>query len=324
MARPGEKRAPGTEAANRTMRIVFMGTPEFGAASLRALLRDRCDVAAVFTQPDKPRGRGMRLVPSPVKEVALASGLPVLQPATLKDGAALAALRALAPDLLAVVAYGKILPAEFLQVPALGGVNVHASLLPKYRGSAPIQWAVLNGDRTTGVSVQLLAPALDSGAVLSSRETEIGEYESSGQLSDRLKEMGAELLVETVRRIEAGTAVAVPQDESRASYTRPLDKSMSPIDWNKSPREINKWICGLNPWPVATMELGGTLLRVFGAAYTDHATDLPPGALVSAGGDGLEIACGGGSTILITELQAPGKKRMSAGEYLRGHPLKAT
>jgi methionyl-tRNA formyltransferase len=306
------------------MRIVFMGTPEFGAASLRALLRDGCDIAAVFTQPDKPRGRGMKLVPSPVKEVAAANGLPVLQPATLKDGTALAQLRALSPDLLVVVAYGKILPADFLAEPTLGGINVHASLLPKYRGSAPIQWAVLNGDKTTGVTVQVLAPALDSGAVLSSRETEIGEFETSGQLSDRLKEMGAELLVDTVRRIGAGTAVPVPQDESRASFTRPLDKSMSPIDWNKTPREINKWICGLNPWPVATMVLDGTVLRVFGAAYTDHVTNLSPGTLVSAGKDGLEIACGGGGTIRITELQAPGKKRMSAGEYLRGHPLPST
>jgi methionyl-tRNA formyltransferase len=301
-----------------------MGTPEFGAASLRALIRDGCDVAAVFTQPDKPKGRGMHLVPSPVKEVAAANGLPVLQPATLKDGTALAQLRALSPDLLVVVAYGKILPADFLAEPTLGGINVHASLLPKYRGSAPIQWAVLNGDKTTGVTVQVLAPALDSGAVLSSRETEIGEHESSGQLSERLKDLGAELLVETVRRIEAGTAVPVPQDESRASFTRQLDKSMSPIDWNKTPREINKWICGLNPWPVATMELGGAVFRVFGAVYTENVTDLCPGTLVSAGKAGLEVACGGGRTILITELQAPGKKRMGAGEYLRGHPLQTT
>jgi len=304
------------------MRIVFMGTPDFGAASLRALLEDGAEVVAVFTQPDRPRGRGMRLEASPVKALAMEHGIPVYQPETLKDGAATEILRSLAPELLVVVAYGKILPEPFLRVARLGSINVHASLLPKYRGSAPIQWAVLNGDKITGVSIQYMEPALDSGAVIASAETEIGEFETSGQLFARLMDMGARLLVDTVHSIGNGTAVAVAQDESQASFCKMLDKSMSPIDWSRRPREIVKHICGLDPWPVATMELEGKNFRVFGARYTDNHTHKTPGSVVSAGTDGLEIACGGGATLLITELQAPGKKRMSSADYLRGHPLR--
>ncbi|MDO4749912.1 MAG: methionyl-tRNA formyltransferase [Eubacteriales bacterium] len=304
------------------MRIVFMGTPDFGAASLRGLLDSGYDVVAVFTQPDRPRGRGMRLEPSPVKALAVERGIPVYQPATLRDGKATELLRDIAPDLLVVVAYGKILPEDFLRVARLGSINVHASLLPKYRGSAPIQWAVLNGDKTTGVSIQYMEAALDSGAVISSTETEIGEFETAGELFDRLMIMGADLLVDTVRAIGEGTAVAVPQDESKVSFCKMLDKSMSPIDWNRTPREIVKHICGLDPWPVATMELEGKVFRVFGAAYTKNKTDKAPGSIVSAGSEGIEFACADGSTLLITELQAPGKKRMSSADYLRGHPLK--
>jgi methionyl-tRNA formyltransferase len=303
------------------MRIVFMGTPDFAAASLRALLDAGENVVGVFTQPDKPRGRGMKAGPSPVKELAEAKGVPVYQPETLRDGAATELLRALKPELLAVVAYGKILPEDFLRVAERGSVNVHASLLPKYRGSAPIQWAVLNGDDKTGVSVQYMEPELDSGDVIAGRETPIGEFETSGELFGRLKELGAELLVEVVRRMEAGTATSTPQDAGAVSFTKRLDRSMSPIDWNKSPREIVKWICGLDPWPAATMELGGTSLRVFGAAYTDNVTDKSPGSVVSVGERGLEMACGGGKTLLVTELQAPGGKRMRAADYLRGHPV---
>ena len=305
------------------MRIVFMGTPDFAEESLRALLEAGEDVAAVFTQPDKPRGRGMQESFSPVKTLAVERGIPVYQPATFKDGTATELLRTLAPELLVVVAYGRILPQTFLDVAKYGSINVHGSLLPKYRGAAPIQWAVLNGDKTTGVSVQYMAAAMDAGDVIASRETEIGEFETSGELFDRLKTLGAELLVETVRKIASGDVVRVPQNEADATYTKMLHKEMCPIDWNKSPREIVKHICGLDPWPVATAELGGVSFRVFGAEYTDTKTALAPGKIVSAGKVGIEVACGGGQTLRITEIQAAGKKRMSAAAFLLGHPMKA-
>ena len=305
------------------MRIVFMGTPDFAEESLRALLEAGEDVAAVFTQPDKPRGRGMQESFSPVKTLAVERGIPVYQPVTFKDGAATELLRTLAPELLVVVAYGRILPQTFLDVAKYGSINVHGSLLPKYRGAAPIQWAVLNGDKTTGVSVQYMAAAMDAGDVIASRETEIGEFETSGELFDRLKTLGAELLAETVRKIASGSVIRVPQNEADATYTKMLDKNMSPIDWNKSPREIVKHICGLNPWPVATTELGGVSFRVFGAEYTDTRTALAPGKIISAGKAGIEVACGGGRSLRITEVQAAGKKRMSAAAFLLGHPMKA-
>ena len=305
------------------MRIVFMGTPDFAEESLRALLEAGEDVTAVFTQPDKPRGRGMRESFSPVKALAVERGIPVYQPVTFKDGAATELLRTLAPELLVVVAYGRILPQAFLDVAKYGSINVHGSLLPKYRGAAPIQWAVLNGDKTTGVSVQYMAAAMDAGDVIASRETEIGEFETSGELFDRLKTLGAELLAETVRKIASGRVIRVPQNEADATYTKMLDKNMSPIDWNKSPREIVKHICGLNPWPVATTELGGVSFRVFGAEYTDTRTALAPGKIISAGKAGIEVACGGGRSLRITEGQAAGKKRMSAAAFLLGHPMKA-
>ena len=304
------------------MRIVFMGTPDFASASLKKLIDEKFDVVGVFTQPDKPKGRGMELCASPVKELALENGLPVFQPVKMRDGTALAQIKALEPDILVVVAYGRILPDDILAVPKYGAINVHGSLLPKYRGAAPIQWAVLNGDKITGVTTMYLASEMDTGDIIYTAETEIGEYETSGELFDRLKDMGAELLVKTLRDIDAGTAPRTPQDHSKASYVTMLDKSICPIDWNKTPREVLKHIYGLQPWPVATMELEGKTVRVFAAKYTDGKTEKTPGAVVSTDKGGLEIACANGETLLITELQAPGKKRMGAEDYLRGHQIK--
>ena len=304
------------------MRIVFMGTPDFASASLKKLIDEKFDVVGVFTQPDKPKGRGMELSASPVKELALENDLPVSQPVKMRDGTALAQIKALEPDILVVVAYGRILPDDILAVPKYGAINVHGSLLPKYRGAAPIQWAVLNGDKITGVTTMYLASEMDTGDIIYTAETEIGEYETSGELFDRLKDMGAELLVKTLRDIDVGTAPRTPQDHSKASYVTMLDKSICPIDWNKTPREVLKHIYGLQPWPVATMELEGKTVRVFAAKYTDGKTKKMPGAVVSTDKGGLEIACAGGETLLITELQAPGKKRMGAEDYLRGHQIK--
>ncbi len=300
------------------MRIVFMGTPDFAAASLEKLIADNFDVVAVFTQPDKPKGRGMEMSFSPVKELALAHNLPVYQPAKMRDGEAYNIIKSLEPDILVVVAYGKILPDDILAIPKFGAVNVHGSLLPKYRGAAPIQWAVLNGDKITGVSTMYLASEMDTGDVIYTDSTEIGEYETSGELFDRLMIMGANLLAKTLVDIDAGVAPRTPQDHGQASYVSQLDKSICPIEWDKSPREVLKHIYGLQPWPVATMELENKVYRVFAADYTESKTHKNPGEIVSAGNDGLEVACANGETLMIKELQAPGKKRMAAGDFLRG------
>lgn len=305
-----------------SMRIVFMGTPDFAAASLKKLIDEKYDIAAVFTQPDKPRDRGMKLSYSPVKELALENNIPVYQPTKLRDGTATELIKSLRPDILVVVAYGRILPDDMLEVPKYGAINVHASLLPKYRGAAPIQWAVLNGDKITGVTTMYLASEMDTGDIIYTSETEIGEFETSGELFDRLMVMGAELLDRTLRDIEAGTAPRKPQDHGKASYVKMLDKSLSPIDWVKTPREIIKQIYGLQPWPVATAELDGKVFKIYSAEYTQNKTVKAPGSVVSAGKKGIEIACLGGETLLITELQAAGKKRMKASDYLLGHPIK--
>lgn len=303
------------------MRVVFMGTPDFAAASLKKLIEEDFDIAGVFTQPDKPKGRGMEMAFSPVKEVAIAHNLPIFQPEKMRDGTVLGIVKELNPDILVVVAYGRILPDDILAVPKYGAVNVHGSLLPKYRGAAPIQWAVLNGDTVTGVTTMYLAHDMDAGDIIYTAETEIGEFETAGELFDRLMDMGAELLVKTLRDIEAGTAPRTPQDHSRATYVKMLDKSICPIDWNKSPREIVKHIYGLQPWPVATMELDGKSFRVFAADYTEQKTDKAPGGVVRADDKGIVIACADGQCLRITELQAPGKKRMSAADFLRGHRI---
>lgn len=304
------------------MRIVFMGTPDFAAASLKKLIDEKYDIAAVFTQPDKPRDRGMKLSYSPVKELALENNIPVYQPTKLRDGTATELIKSLRPDILVVVAYGRILPDDMLEVPKYGAINVHASLLPKYRGAAPIQWAVLNGDKITGVTTMYLASEMDTGDIIYTSETEIGEFETSGELFDRLMVMGAELLDRTLRDIEAGTAPRTQQDHSKASYVKMLDKSLSPIEWAKTPREIIKQIYGLQPWPVATAELDGKVFKIYSAEYTQNKTVKAPGSVVSAGKKGIEIACLGGETVRITELQAAGKKRMKASDYLLGHPIK--
>ena len=304
------------------MRVIFMGTPDFAAASLKKLIEENYEIVGVFTQPDKPRGRGMSMSFSPVKELALAHGLPVFQPEKMRDGTARDIVESLKPDILVVVAFGRILPDDILAIPPLGSVNVHGSILPKYRGSAPIQWAVLNGDKTTGVSTMYLASELDAGDVIYTSETEIGEFETSGELFDRLMRMGAELLHQTLTDIASGTAPRTPQNEDEVSYAKPLDKSICPIDWSRTSREIVKHIYGLQPWPVATAEIQGGVFKIFAVEYTGNTSAKAPGTIVSAGKQGIEFVCGDGKTLRVTELQAPGKKRMKAADYLLGHPIK--
>ena len=302
------------------MKIVFMGTPDFAACSLQKLIDEGFEIAGVFCQPDRPRDRGHKLVPCAVKQTAQEAGLPVYQPEKLRDGTALALLQDLAPDLIAVVAYGKLIPDDILALPKYGCVNVHGSLLPRYRGSAPIQRAVLSGDEFTGVTTMYLSSGMDEGDMIYSEKTAIGKTETSGELFDRLAPMGAELLVRTLRAIEAGTAPRVPQEHSDATYAPPLSREESPIDWTKSARLVLKHIYGMQPWPCATAELGGTSFKVFAAEAAER-TEKAPGTVLSAGKTGIQVACGGGESVRITELQAAGGRRMAAGAYLLGHPL---
>ena len=302
------------------MRVVFMGTPDFAACSLKKLIEEGFDIVGVFTQPDKPRSRGMKMQPSAVKAAALEAGLPIFQPESMRTEESLKMLSELKPDILAVVAYGKLLPDAMLELPRYGAVNVHGSLLPKYRGAAPIQWAVLNGDEKTGVSTMYLSHDMDAGDVIFSEETCIGEQETSGELFDRLADMGAALLVKTLRAIELGEAPRTPQDHSQATYTKMITKDLCPIDWTRSAREIVKHVCGLSPWPVATAELQGEHFKIF-RVEPDARTSAVPGTMLSADRKGIRIACGNGESVRIVELQVPGKRRMSAADYLLGHPM---
>ncbi|SHH50181.1 methionyl-tRNA formyltransferase [Sporobacter termitidis DSM 10068] len=302
------------------MRIVFMGTPGFAAVSLRRLYEDGHDILAVFTQPDKPQGRGMKLACCPVKELALAHGTPVLQPTTLRDGETLYLLHALRPDVIAVVAYGRLLPEEILRLPPYGCINIHGSILPKYRGAAPIQRAVLNGETETGVTSMYMAPEMDAGDIIMIKKTPIGDDETSGELFERLSVLGAELLSETVAALENGTAARTKQNDGEATFAPPLTKELAPLDWTKRAREITAQVRGLNPWPVATACIGGAAFKVFKARGRECPSGKAPGTVISAEADGIEIACADG-TVTILELQAPGGKRMAAADYLRGHPI---
>lgn len=302
------------------MRILFMGTPNFAVSSLEQLYVDGHDICGVFTQPDKPKNRGMKIVTSPVKDLATRHHTPVYQPVTLRDGIAYETLKALEPELIAVVAYGKILPQDILNIPKYGCVNIHGSILPKYRGSAPIQWAVLNGEKETGVTAICMSEEMDAGDILAIKKTTIFENETAGTLFSRLGLLGAELLSETVRSISAGRAAAMPQNHEEATFAPPLTKAMSPVDWTKPADVILNQIRGLNPWPVATANLAGINFKIYDAMKTDSSKNLDPGKIISAEIEGIEVACSGGS-IIIKELQAPGGKRMNAADYLRGHPL---
>lgn len=303
------------------MKIVFMGTPDFAASCLDALIRDGQQILSVFTQPDKPKGRGHKLCACETKELAIQHGLSVYQPTTLRDGEAYKLLEALAPDMIVVVAYGRILPENILALPKYGCINIHGSVLPKYRGSAPIQRSVINGDKTAGVTSMYMAAEMDAGDIIYAAETEIGEKETSAQLYTRLAPIGAELLIKTIHAIEAGDAPRVAQDESLVSFAPPLSRDESPIDWTKDSRSILKQIYGLQDWPCATAVLGGTEFKIYDADLSGHQSDAEAGSVLSAGKNGIEVVCGDKNTLLIKELQAAGSKRMSTAAYLLGHPM---
>ena len=292
-------------------------------ASLSALLAAGHEVCGVFTQPDKPKNRGMKLQASPVKEFALAHDIPVFQPVKMRDGEAMGYIRDLDPALIVVAAYGRILPDDILDYPAHGCINVHSSLLPRYRGAAPINWAILNGDKTTGVTIMHMAAELDAGDIILQGETDIGPDETAPELFDRLAALGGQLLVEAVGQIERGEAARRPQTASEVTYAPMLGRELSPMDWTKPAQTLHDQVRGLLPWPCATAEFGGIRCKVFSTAVLDGTTDLKPGTVAEAGKDGIVMACGGGSLLRVRELQPDGKKRMAAADFLRGHPLTA-
>ena len=297
-----------------------MGTPDFAATCLQALYDTGHEICGVFTQPDKPKNRGMKLEQSEVKKLALAHGTPVFQPVKLRSGKALAIIQEAAPELLCVVAYGRILPESILTAAPLGSVNIHGSLLPKYRGAAPIQWTVLNGEELGGVTAQYMAPAMDAGDIIDYEAVPVGEYETSGELFDRLAHVGADLLCRVVDQIKNGTARRTPQDEALATYAPQLTREMSPVDWTKPAAAVINQIRGLDPWPGATAEWNGKTYKLFRAIRSEAETDDAPGTVLGHNKKGLLVSCGSGA-VLVTEIQAPGGKRMKAADYLRGHTL---
>lgn len=303
------------------MNILFMGTPEFAIPSLEALIAAGHHICGVFSQPDKPVGRHQnKLQATPVKECALAHDIPVFQPAKLRDGAALAQIKELAPELIVVVAYGRILPQDILDAPAKGCINVHPSLLPKYRGSAPLNWPILNGDKETGVTIMHMAAALDSGDIISQLKTPLGPDETAPELTLRLAQEGAKLLTDTVAAIERGSAVRTPQSEEQVTLAPMLSKELSPIDWAKDAKALHAQVRGLLPWPVATAQIDGVRCKIFSTRQEKGRGT--PGTVLEAGKAGILIACGEGTALRVLELQPDGKKRMSAEAFLAGHSLK--
>ena len=295
-----------------------MGTPDIAATCLKQLIAEGFQVVGAYTQPDRPKGRGMKMVFSPVKEVAIANSIPVFQPENFREDNTVEELAALQPDVCAVVAYGRILPQRVLDIPVRGCVNIHASLLPQYRGSAPYQWAVLDGLKETGVTAQHMALKMDAGDIIDVAKTPIGPDETAGELLDRLAVLGADLLCSVMKRFENGPVSGIPQCEEKVSFAPMLDKSMCPIDWSKTAQQIHNHVRGLHPWPVATAELGGSKFKIHATAIVEGHGE--PGQILGLTKTGLVIACGDGA-VEIRSLQAEGGKRMAAPDYFRGHPL---
>ncbi len=299
------------------MRVVFMGTPEFSVPSLKALCESKHEVVGVVSQPDKPKGRGMKLVPTPVKAAAMEYGVPVYQPTTLKTKEAVDNLAVLDPDIIIVVAYGKLLPNTVLELPKYGCVNLHASLLPAYRGAGPISWCILNGESKTGVTTMHMAEQLDAGDMILQEETPIGENETADELHDRLATLGAPLLLKTLDLLEEGNAPRIPQNDELSSYAPMLDKSLSPLDFSVSANEVHHKICGLSSWPCAQTTVNGKLLKVYSSRVVDGFSGTP-GTLLS--NKRMIVACKDGA-VEFTSVQLAGGKRMAASAFLAGHPL---
>ena len=310
------------------MKIVFMGTPDFARDSLEAIYNAGHDILAVVTNVDKPKGRGMKMIATPVKEFAIEKNLPVFQPEKVKKNEEfINEIKSLNPDIICVVAYGKILPKEILDIPQYGCINVHASLLPKYRGASPIQWAVIDGCEYSGVTTMKMDEGLDTGDILMVEKVKLDAKETGGSLFDRLSDVGAHLLVKTLEGLEAGTITPVKQDDSESTYVKMLHKSFGKMDFNKSAAELERLIRGLNPWPSAFTYIDGKMLKIWDADVADNISEVQteevkPGQVVTVGKNTFTIACGQGY-LVVNEVQLEGKKRMDSGSFLRGNQLEA-
>ena len=301
------------------MDIVFMGTPEFAVPCLERLISDGHNVKGVFTQPDKPKGRGHKMQFPPVKECAVEAGIPVYQPLKMKDGEAISILENLKPELIIVVAYGKILPKEILDYPKYGCINMHASILPRYRGAAPIQWSVLNGEKISGVTAMQMDVGLDTGDMLLTKTVEIGENETAGELHDKLSVLGADVMSETIDLLSKGELKPEKQNDSKSNYAPMLSKDLCPIDWNESAQKVHNKVRGLSPWPVATAKLGEKTIKIHKTAVSGKCNATPGEVVVSD--KKLVVACGESTSVEIIVLQTEGKKAMNASDFLRGNPI---
>lgn len=303
------------------MKLVFMGTPEIARTCLEKIYESGYNVVGVYSKPDTPKNRGMKMAMSPVKEFALSCNIPVYQPTTFKDENVVEELRQLSPDIIVVVAYGKLLPQSVLDIPTLGCVNMHASILPQLRGAGPVQWSILNHCDQTGVTAMYMSAGMDEGDMIEVRSTPIDPMETGAELMDRLAVIAADLACDTVEALKNGTATRTPQDHDLATYAPMLSKAMSPIDWNQSMRHVIDQVRGLIPWPVATMTIEDKNFKIFRVEEAGYTTDAPAGKLLALTKKGLEVACGDGKAARITQLQAEGGKRMAAVDYFRGHPI---
>lgn len=302
------------------MKIVFMGTPEFAVAALKRIIEEGHDVAAVVTQPDKPKGRGNKIQSPPVKDVAMDNNIPVLQPKKVRDAKFIEELKNLNPECIIVAAYGQILPEEILNMPKYGCINIHASLLPKYRGAAPIHWSVVNGEEKTGITIMQMDEGLDTGDMLLKVEVGIGQ-KTTGELHNLLAEKGGELIVGALEKLQDGTIKRTKQNNDKSSYAPMLDKKIGQIDWNKDAAQIERLIRGLNPWPIAYTIYEGNVLKIWEAKVLDKKSQLPNGTIISVTKTGIEIAAGG-KVLLATRIQFPNKRAVTVDEYLRGNEIK--
>ena len=302
------------------MRVIFMGTPDFAVGTLEEIIRAGHKVVLVVTQPDKPKGRGKAMQYTPVKECALAHGIEVFQPVKVKEPENIEVLRKYEPDIIIVAAFGQIVPKSILDMPKYGCVNVHASLLPKYRGAAPIQWAVINGDEVTGVTIMRMNEGIDTGDMIAKKTVRLAEDETGGSLFDKLAQVGAQLCVETMEMIEAGKVEYIPQNNEEATHTSMIRKELGLIDWNRPAVEIERLIRGLNPWPSAYTQLSGKTFKIWKAKVVSDENTYEPGCICRIDKEGMYVQTGEG-ILLLTEVQMEGKKRMEASAFLRGYQV---